>query len=60
MLYKDFLEETLKDITKCHGGHIPKDNNDSDENFAEEINNILKHLQFVRKMETLIYLDLYF
>lgn len=48
LLYKQYLEETLNDISKCHGGYFSKDNNDSDENVAEEINNIL-----INKEETL-------
>ena len=48
LLYKQYLEETLNDISKCHGGYFAKDNIDSDENIAEQINNIL-----INKEETL-------
>lgn len=41
LLYKNYLEATLKDISNCHGGYFAKDNNDSDENIAEEVNQIL-------------------
>lgn len=48
LLYKEYLIETLNDVSKCHGGYFSKDNNDSDDNIAEEINNIL-----INKEETL-------
>jgi type III restriction enzyme len=48
LLYKMYLEATLEDISSCHGGYFSRDNNDSDENIAEEINQIL-----VNKEETL-------
>lgn len=41
LLYKNYLEATLEDISSCHGGYFAKDNNDSDENIAEEVNQIL-------------------
>ncbi|MGL5123668.1 MAG: type III restriction-modification system endonuclease [Fusobacteriaceae bacterium] len=39
--YKEYLEKSLADISKCHGGYFAKDNNDSDENVEKEINEIL-------------------
>ena len=48
LLYKKYLTATLNDLSKCHGGYFAKDNNDSDDNIAEEINNIL-----INKEETL-------
>lgn len=41
ILYKEYLTETLNNISQCHGGYFAKDNNDSDDNIAEEVNNIL-------------------
>lgn len=41
LLYRNYLEATLEDISNCHGGYFAKDNNDSDENIAEEVNQIL-------------------
>jgi len=48
LLYKSYLEATLEDISNCHGGYFAKDNNDSDENIAEEVNQIL-----INKKQTL-------
>lgn len=50
--YKKYLEESLKNISKTHGGYFAKDNNDSDENIAEEIKKIL-----VNKEETISIYD---
>ena len=48
LLYKSYLEATLEDISSCHGGYFAKDNNDSDEAIAEEVEQIL-----IKKEETL-------
>ena len=47
-LYKDYLIETLNNIKDCHGGYFSKDNNDSDDAIAEEVEQIL-----IKKEETL-------
>lgn len=39
--YKEYLEKSLTNISKCHGGYFSKDNNDSDENVEKEIDEIL-------------------
>lgn len=39
--YKDYLKYSLANIDKCHGGYFSKDNSDSDEAVAEEIDEIL-------------------
>src|SRR5574344_245847 len=48
LLYKKYLEDTIEDISSTHGGYFAKDNNDSDDNIAEEISQIL-----VNKEQTL-------
>ena len=48
LLYKQYLEATLSDISNCHGGYFAKDNSNTDDAIAEEIEKIL-----VRKEETL-------
>lgn len=48
LLYKKYLEATIEDISSTHGGYFAKDNNDSDDNIAEEISQIL-----VNKEQTL-------
>lgn len=51
VLYKQYLEETLKNISvqgAVHGGYFSKDNNDSDDAIADEVRQIL-----VDKDETL-------
>ena len=39
--YKNYLEQTLKDISKTHGGYFSKDNVGKDETIEKEINEIL-------------------
>jgi len=39
--YKEYLQATLADIAACHAGYFAKDNEDSDEKIAEEVNVIL-------------------
>lgn len=48
LLYKKYLEATLENISSCHGGYFAKDNSDSDEAIAEEVEQIL-----IKKEETL-------
>ncbi len=48
LLYKDYLNATLENIPACHGGYFARDNSDSDDAIAEEIEQIL-----IKKDETL-------
>ena len=48
VLYKEYLEATLDDISSCHGGYFARDNSSSDDAIAEEVEKIL-----VKKEETL-------
>ncbi|WP_104761019.1 type III restriction-modification system endonuclease [Helicobacter cetorum] len=49
--YYEFLEKSLKDISKTHGGYFCKDNGAKDEEIAKEIEEIL------RNKEALLSLD---
>ena len=39
--YKQYLEESLADISDCHGGYFAQDNSDTDEDIAKEVDIIL-------------------
>lgn len=39
--YKDFLEASLADISACHAGYFARDNSDTDDHIAEEVQEIL-------------------
>ena len=39
--YRDYLEASLRDLHACAGGYFARDNQDTDENIAEEVNAIL-------------------
>ena len=39
--YRDFLEASLNHIDECHGGYFAQDNSSSDEDIANEVNDIL-------------------
>ncbi|NMB95084.1 MAG: type III restriction-modification system endonuclease, partial [Clostridiaceae bacterium] len=39
--YKKYLEESLANISACHGGYFAQDNSDSDEDIAREVDIIL-------------------
>lgn len=39
--YKEYLEASLSDLNACHAGYFAKDNSDSDEKIAEEVDEIL-------------------
>ena len=41
--YTDFLKASLKDIAGCRAGYFAKDNSDSDEAIAEEVDDILRN-----------------
>lgn len=49
--YRDYLLASKADISACHAGYFSQDNNDSDENVAKEVDDILhnkKHLLSLR------------
>lgn len=39
--YLEYLQESRKNIGRCHAGYFSQDNSDSDEDIAEEVNEIL-------------------
>lgn len=39
--YREFLEASLENISDCHGGYFAQDNSSSDEDIANEVNDIL-------------------
>ena len=39
--YREYLEDSLDNISACHAGYFAQDNNDSDEEIAKEVNAIL-------------------
>ena len=39
--YREFLEASLSHIGECHGGYFAQDNSSSDEDIANEVNDIL-------------------
>ncbi|MEI6856033.1 type III restriction-modification system endonuclease [Psychrilyobacter sp.] len=39
--YKKYLENSLEDIEKCHGGYFSKDNTGKDDKIEKEVNEIL-------------------
>lgn len=41
--YTDYLNASLQDIAGCRAGYFAKDNNDSDEAIAEEVDDILRN-----------------
>lgn len=41
--YTDYLKASLKDIAGCRAGYFAKDNSDSDEAIAEEVDDILRN-----------------
>ena len=41
--YTDFLNASLQNISGCRAGYFAKDNNDSDEAIAEEVDDILRN-----------------
>ena len=43
--YKKYLEKTLQDISKTHGGYFSKDNSEKDEAIEKEVNEILHDKQ---------------
>lgn len=49
--YKTYLEKTLEDISKTHGGYFSKDNSEKDEAIEKEINEILHDKQAMLDLE---------
>ncbi len=49
--YKTYLEKTLQDVSKTHGGYFAKDNSDKDEAIEKEINEILHDKQAMLDLE---------
>jgi len=49
--YKTYLEKTLEDISKTHGGYFSKDNNEKDEAIEKEVNEILHDKQAILNLE---------
>jgi type III restriction enzyme len=45
--YKAYLEKTLEDISKTHGGYFSKDNSEKDEAIEKEVNEILHDKQAI-------------
>ena len=43
--YRDYLEQTLQDISQTHGGYFSKDNNDKSNEIEKEVNEILHDKQ---------------
>lgn len=41
--YTDYLNASLVDIAKCSAGYFARDNSDSDEDIADEVNDILRN-----------------
>ncbi|MEA3450748.1 MAG: type III restriction-modification system endonuclease, partial [Bacteroidota bacterium] len=49
--YRSFLEKTLQDISKTHGGYFSKDNTGKDEAIEKEINEILHDKQAILSLD---------
>ncbi len=49
--YKAYLEKTLQDISKTHGGYFSKDNSGKDEAIEKEINEILHDKQAMLNLD---------
>ncbi len=49
--YYEFLEKSLKDISKTHGGYFCKDNSQSDEDIAKEVEEILHDKEALLSLE---------
>lgn len=51
VFYKNYLLESLKDISLTHGGYFSKDNSDKDEAIEKQINEILHDKQAILDLE---------
>jgi len=49
--YRQYLEKTLEDISKTHGGYFSKDNSEKDEAIEKEVNEILHDKQAILNLE---------
>jgi type III restriction enzyme len=49
--YKTYLEKTIQDISKTHGGYFSKDNSEKDEAIEKEVNEILHDKQAILDLE---------
>lgn len=49
--YKVYLEKTIKDISRVHGGYFSKDNSGSDEKIEQEITEILHDKELLLSLE---------
>lgn len=49
--YKKYLEESLSNISKCHGGYFSIDNSDSSDEVAEQVNEILNDKEKLLKIK---------
>lgn len=49
--YKYYLEKTLQDLSKTHGGYFSKDNSEKDEAIEKEINEILHDKQALLELD---------
>ncbi len=48
--YKDFLQKSLENISKCHAGYFSRDNTDKDELIIEQVNDILHDKEKILKI----------
>ncbi len=51
IFYRSYLEKTLQDISKTHGGYFSKDNTEKDELIEKEVNEILHDKQAVLSLD---------
>ncbi len=49
--YKKFLEESLKDVSKTHGGYFAKDKKETDEIIEKQINEILHNKEAILDLD---------
>jgi len=49
--YKSYLEKTIQDISKTHGGYFSKDNSEKDEAIEKEVSEILHDKQAMLDLE---------
>ena len=49
--YKAYLEKTIQDISKTHGGYFSKDNSEKDEAIEKEVNEILHDKHAILDLE---------
>jgi len=49
--YRAYLQNSLKDISKTHGGYFSKDNSEKDEAIEKEVNEILHDKQAILDLE---------